>query len=429
MFAEQRPPSNAKPAGRAPLLFIFLTVFIDLLGFGIVIPLLPVYSQAYGASERELGLLFGCFSGMQFVFAPMWGRLSDRIGRRPVLIGGLVGTAASYVLFGLSNSMLLLFVSRILAGFFGANISTAQAYIADVTTPENRAKGMGLIGAAFGLGFTLGPWIGGELAAISPSMPGFLAAGLSISAAAFGYFKLAEPPRERRTSSRIFKLDQARHALRDPRIGIVLVLSFLFIFSWSAFESMFTAFSLHEFPQVFGVPQAIEHASFDDVIHAAPIVGRYMGFIGIMSAIIQGGFIRRLVPRFGETTLAVAGPVFLGLAFVVLCLAHSWALVIAACAIMPFGFGLNNPALQGLVSRASPQDQQGAYMGLNQSILSLARMAGPVCAGLVFGSLGPRSPFVMGSLVLLACALLAFYYRARYGASFPRQAAAGVAEA
>jgi len=428
MNAESERTESPPKTGRSPLLFIFLTVFIDLLGFGIVIPLLPVYSKAYGASERDLGLLFGCFSGMQFLFAPMWGRLSDRIGRRPVLIGGLVGTSASYVLFGLSNSMLLLFVSRLLAGFFGANISTAQAYIADVTTPENRAKGMGLIGAAFGLGFTLGPWIGGELAAISPSMPGFLAAALSISAAAFGYFKLAEPPRERRTSSRIFRLDQARHALKDSRIGIVLLLSFAFIFSWSAFESMFTVFSLHEFPQVFGVPQAIEHATFDDIIRAAPIVGRYMGFIGIMSAIIQGGLIRRLVPRFGETSLAVAGPVFLALSFVVLCVAHSWALVITACAIMPLGFGLNNPALQGLVSRASPQDQQGAYMGLNQSMLSLARMTGPVCAGLVFGAFGPRSPFAMGTAVLIACALLALYYRARFGATFSRTNAAPVAE-
>jgi MFS family permease len=429
MSPESARVESQKPVGRSPLLFIFLTVFIDLLGFGIVIPLLPVYTKAYGASERDLGLLFGCFSGMQFLFAPMWGRLSDRIGRRPVLIGGLIGTCASYVLFGLANSMTLLFVSRLLAGFFGANISTAQAYIADVTTQENRAKGMGLIGAAFGLGFTLGPWIGGELAGISPSMPGFLAAGLSLSAAAFGYVKLAEPPRTKRTSSRIFRLDQARHAYEDPRIGIVLLLSFAFIFSWSAFESMFTVFSLHEFPAVFHVPQAIEHATFDDIIHAAPIVGRYMGFIGIMSAIIQGGLIRRLVPRFGETALAVAGPVFLGLSFVVLCLASTWAVVIAACAIMPLGFGLSNPALQGLVSRASPAEEQGAYMGLNQSMLSLARMTGPMCAGLVFGAFGARSPFWMGAAVLLGCALLAMYYRARFGASFASSHAAPVAEA
>src|SRR5262245_6872744 len=223
--------STRSASGRSPLLFIFLTVFIDLLGFGIVIPLLPVYSDMYGADAQELGILFGCFSGMQFLFAPMWGRLSDRIGRRPVLIGGLVGTAASYLLFGLANSMPLLFVSRLLAGFFGANVSTAQAYIADVTTPENRAKGMGMIGAAFGLGFTLGPWIGGELAAISPGAPGFLAAGLSLCAAIFGYLKLPEPARERSGGTRVFRLDQARHAARDARIGIVLLLSFFFVFS------------------------------------------------------------------------------------------------------------------------------------------------------------------------------------------------------
>jgi multidrug resistance protein len=421
MSADKGNPTGATAAGRSPLLFIFLTVFIDLLGFGIVIPLLPVYTKAYGASESQLGILFGCFSGMQFLFAPMWGRISDRIGRRPVLIGGLVGTAASYVLFGLANSMTLLFASRLLAGFFGANISTAQAYIADVTTPENRAKGMGLIGAAFGLGFTLGPWIGGELAGWSPRMPGFVSAALSISAAAFGYFKLTEPARERRSSSRIFHLEQVRHALADSRIGIVLLMGFVFIFSWSAFESMFTVFSLREFPNIFGVPQAIEHATFDDIIRAAPIVGRYMGFIGIMSAIIQGGLIRRLVPRFGETTLAVAGPVILALSFVVLCLAQSWAVVIAACAIMPIGFGINNPALQGLVSRASPQAEQGAYMGLNQSMLSLARMTGPVCAGLVFRAFGPRSPFAMGTAVLVACALVAYYYHARYSATFARR--------
>src|SRR5690349_3175844 len=173
-----------KPAGggRSPLLFIFLTVFIDLLGFGIVIPLLPIYSENYHASEATLGLLFTSFSGMQFLFAPMWGRLSDRMGRRPVLIGGLIGTAFSYVLFANAHDLTMLFVSRLLAGFFGGNISAAQAYIADVTPPEKRAQGMGLIGAAFGLGFTFGPPLGGILSTYSMALPGYLAAGLSLAA-------------------------------------------------------------------------------------------------------------------------------------------------------------------------------------------------------------------------------------------------------
>jgi MFS family permease len=414
---------------RSPLLFIFLTVFIDLLGFGIVIPLLPVYSDMYGADAQELGLLFGCFSGMQFLFAPMWGRLSDRIGRKPVLVGGLLGTAAAYLLFGLAGSMPLIFLSRLLAGFFGANISTAQAYIADVTTQENRAKGMGLIGAAFGLGFTLGPWVGGELAHVSIHAPGFLAAGLSVSAAVFGFLTLREPEREKRSSSRIFHLEQVRHAFADGRIGLVLLMAFVFIASWSSFESMFLLFGLKDFPAAFHLPTSVENPTRQQIIAAAPIAGRYMGLIGILSAIVQGGLIRRLVPRFGETTLTILGPTFLGAAFVLIGFAPTWAVVIVACALMPLGFGLNNPALAGLVSRASPADEQGAYMGLNQSVLSLARMLGPLFAGFIFKHYSARAPFLVGSAILAVCALIAVYYRARYGATFPRRAAAPVAEA
>src|SRR5689334_16445878 len=229
-------------AGRSPLLFIFLTVFIDLLGFGIVLPHLPVYSKAYGADELTLGLLFSCFSGMQFLCAPMWGRLSDRIGRRPVLIGGLVGTAASYALFAFASSLPLLFASRLLAGFFGANISTAQAYIADVTPPEHRAKSMGLIGAAFGLGFTLGPLFGGELTSLSPMAPGFFACGLSLCAALFGALRLPEPARH--GGSRVFHVKQLERALGEPRISTLMLLTFLSVVAFGSFEAMFTRFGL-----------------------------------------------------------------------------------------------------------------------------------------------------------------------------------------
>lgn len=449
------PTPRASGTGRSPLLFIFLTVFIDLLGFGIVLPLLPVYSLTYHMNEVELALLFSCFSGMQFLFAPMWGRLSDRIGRRPVLIGGLIGTSAAYVLFGFAHGKTLLFASRLMAGFFGANISTAQAYIADVTTAENRAKGMGLIGAAFGLGFTFGPLIGGELSSehfatwlsslltrfsggewsasellfLRGGVPGFLAAALSLSAAAFGFFKLPEPPRASRKPTRLFGAKELRHALREPRLGLLLVLSFLFIFCFSAFESMFTRFGLALFPGVFNVPNAIEKASIEQILDAAPIAGRYMCGIGLFAAIIQGGLIRRLVPRFGETKLAVAGPCILGASFFLIGLAQSWWLVIFACALMPFGFGLNNPALYGLISRASPQDEQGAYLGMNQSISSLARMCGPPFAGALFVHFGPHSPFVAAAAILLGCTLLAAHYRARFGASYVASTQPGVAEA
>jgi DHA1 family tetracycline resistance protein-like MFS transporter len=417
---------TARGTGRSPLLFIFLVVFIDLLGFGIVIPLLPVYSKAFGASELELGLVFAAFSGMQLVFAPFWGRLSDRIGRKPILVGGLIGTAASYVLFAHADSLGMLLASRLLAGFFGANISTAQAYIADVTTHENRAKGMGLIGAAFGLGFTLGPFFGGELTRISPEAPGWFAAGFSFAAATFGWIKLPEPERKS-GESRLFGFGQVRRALAEPRIGVLFLLGYFFLFAFSSFEAMFTRFGLARFPEIFGVPQNLDNATLDEVMNAAPIAGRYLMGIGIISAIIQGGLIRRLVPRFGETKLAVAGPFLLGVGFLIVGFATTWTWVIVGCLVMPLGFGLNNPSLTSLVSRAVPAHEQGAFLGLNQSMSSFARMTGPPFAGFVF-RYGPEKPFLIGAGVLGIACLLARWYHARFGDTFPRRASGTATE-
>jgi MFS family permease len=415
----------APPAGggRSPLLFIFLTVFIDLLGFGIVIPLLPIYSKAYQASDVENGLLFASFSGMQFLFAPLWGRVSDRIGRKPVLVGGLLGTAGAYLLFANANSMALLFVARLLAGFFGANISTAQAYIADVTTPANRAKGMGMIGAAFGLGFTLGPWIGGELTHVSVRAPGYAAAALSLCAALFGWWRLAEPPRggaADRGASRAFGGAQISTALRTPRLSTLYLLSFLSIFAFSAFESTFARYGLARFPTWFGVDAAIESASFEQIMDAAPLTGRYLGVLGVISALIQGGLIRRLLPRYGETLLSTVGLAVLGLGLAIVAIAPSFPVVIVGCVVMPIGFGLNTPSLNGLISRASPEQEQGAYLGLNQSAASLARVCGPAFAGTAAQYVGVTSPFWCAAGVLAVGASIAWRYRARFGATFAR---------
>lgn len=404
------------------LITIFLTVLIDLLGFGIVIPLLPIYSQMYGASELELGILFSCFSAMQFLFAPLWGRLSDRIGRKPVLVGCLFGTAGAYVLFGLADSLTGLMVARLLAGFFGANISTAQAYIADVTDPKDRAKGMGLIGAAFGLGFTLGPLIGGELAhRVSVSAPGFYAAGFSGLAALFGLFMLKEPQVHRVDGSRTFGLASLKPIFGNPRVRTVIGLYFASIMAFAAFESMFIRFGLVKFPEVFyAETSGLDAAAteMERVLAAAPIAGRYLFIIGLISAFVQGGLIRRLVPRFGEIKLIVAGPILLGISLAILGLAPNWTVVILGCLFMPFGIGFNNPSLHSLISRSADPDKQGATLGVNQSMASLARVVGPVLAGLSFKYLGPESPLLLAALILFGAAFVAFLFGRKYGSTY-----------
>jgi DHA1 family tetracycline resistance protein-like MFS transporter len=366
------------------------------------------------------------YSAMQFVFAPFWGRLSDRIGRKPVLVGGLVGTAAAYALFATADSLAMLFVARLLAGFFGANVSTAQAYIADVTAPEDRAKGMGLIGAAFGLGFCLGPLLGGELTVVAPSAPGWFASGLSLLAALFGALVLREPARAAGRgpgrAARAFGTGEVRAAASEPRLSTLYVLSFAFVAAFACFESMFTVYGLARFPEVFGLERAVDDASVEEILRAAPVTGRYLAGIGIVSALIQGGLIRRLVPRYGETKLIVAGPAILGLGLAGIAFAPTWWFVVAACLVLPVGFGLNNPALSGLISRAAPPAEQGAYLGLQQSVASAARMVGPAAAGLAFQWSGPSSPFLLGAALLVLSTLLAWRYHRRYAATFPRAA-------
>jgi DHA1 family tetracycline resistance protein-like MFS transporter len=331
--------------------------------------------------------------------------------------------------------MNMLYLSRILAGFFAANVSAAMAYIADVTDQKDRAKGMGLIGAAFGLGFTFGPAIGGILsqhrhawlgdtATSLPSMPGFLAAALSLCAALFGWLKLSEPQTHARDATRLFDLHQLGAALRDRRVGTLIILNFMVIFAWAGFEGMFTRFGLAVFPTVFHQPVAIQNATMDDTIVAGKYAGYYMFFIGIVSAFIQGGLIRRLVPRFGEVKLLVAGPFFLAIALAVIGLSgvgRTWLGVMIGCALLPCGFGLSNPSIAGLMSRAAPDERQGSYLGMSQAAGSLARAVGPFVAGWLFG-FAPMVPFFAGAGLLLVATLIAMGYRGRYAATFPQDA-------
>ncbi|OLD27326.1 MAG: hypothetical protein AUJ04_04425 [Acidobacteria bacterium 13_1_40CM_3_55_6] len=280
---------------RSPLLVIFITVFIDLVGFGIVIPVLPFYAQGtkFGATPREVGLLFASYSVMQLIFAPVLGRLSDKYGRRPVLLISLIGTSLGFLILGFATTLWMLFLGRIIDGISGGNISTAQAYIADVTTKENRAKGMGLIGAAFGLGFVFGPAIGGVLSRWGINVPFLFAGTLAFANAILLYFVLPEtvtqdhPARISAASGRGWR--QLIESLKRPRLGFVLTIYFLSIVAFSIMTAVFSLFMMFRLGY--------------DAFHN----GWVFAYVGVISAIIQGGLIGKLVKRFGEPTLVIIG--------------------------------------------------------------------------------------------------------------------------
>jgi MFS family permease len=374
----------SEPTHKASLLVIFLTVFIDLLGFGMVLPLLPIYAKDFavqlGLEEGHsrigllIGLLMSSFSVMQFVFAPLWGRLSDRIGRRPVILIGLAGSVVFYALFGIATvlkSISLLFASRIGAGIAGATISTAQAYIADATSLKNRARGMALIGAAFGLGFTFGPLFG-FLAVPSGTGdpgpgPGYAAAGLSALALLLAYFKLPESlqPGNVAEERHWFDRSSLRDALSTPAIGLLLIAFFVCVLSFANFESTLSLVISDK--QGFGF-------GFRGVCLT-------FAYVGLVLTVVQGGIVRRLSGRVRESVMATSGAVIEIGGFVLLGWAAthaSLALLLAGLAVVVSGFAFITPSLNSLVSRWSDPRKQGGILGILQSVSSLARILGPM---------------------------------------------------
>lgn len=391
------PPAAApRPHGRALLSVLFLTVFIDLIGFGIVIPLLPLYAEQFGAGPVTVTWLVAIFSLMQFVFAPWWGQLSDRIGRRPVLLIGLFGSAASYLLFGLAQSLALLFVARALAGVMGANIGVAQAYIADVTPPEQRARGMGLIGAAFGLGFIFGPALGGLLSRYGMAVPFFAAAALSLANALLAVVRLPEPlsaeARARASGSRPGLRERLR-ALRQlggrSRLSRLYTASFLVTLAFAAMEATFSLWSARRWGLT---PERIAYL---------------FAFLGTVGVLIQGVGMGRLVRRFGERRLALIGAAALTLGLVGVTLAPSLLLLTAALTLFAFGQGTLLPSLSALISHSAGAAEQGRVLGASQSYSALARVLGPVLGGVAFARVGLDAPYFSGAgLAALALVML-----------------------
>jgi len=373
---------------------IFLTVFLDLVGFGIVLPLLPFYATELGASPFQVGLIIASYSGMQFLFAPVWGSLSDRYGRRRLLLLGLFGSAASYVVFGLARSLGVLLLSRVIAGVMGANIPVAQAYIADSTTAERRARGMGMIGAAFGLGFIFGPAIGGGLSPWGYGLPGFVAAGLSLSAATAAWRWLPESlaPENRihdgfgalsaiTGRARAAATVLGRKRLRDP-IGVF----FIGTLGFAGFTTIFPLF--------------LENPLGLHALHA----GAMFAFMGVVSATVQGGLIGPMVERHGERATAAFGGTLLAVGVVGMGLVHVIPATVVALLTVGLGWGLLAPSLQSLVSRRAHANEQGQVLGVNQSASALARVIGPVAAGWAYGALGPGLGFVAGGVVVAVAA-------------------------
>ena len=402
---------------RSPVVVIFTTVFIDLVGFGIVIPVLPFYAQgtAFNATPRTVGILFASYSVMQLIFSPILGNLSDKYGRRPVLLISIIGTGIGFLILGLARTLTMLFIGRILDGITGGNISTAQAYMADITSAENRAKAMGMIGAAFGLGFIFGPAIGGILSRWGIHVPFFFAAALCFANATLLYFRLPETIDRKNAAKEHVqrrRLRDAKRALKEPKLVFLLVIYFLFIMAFSIMTSSFSFYTMFRF-------------GYD-----AQETGYLFAYVGLIAVIIQGGLMGRLVKRFGEIPLVIIGALCFAISlfavpFVGPAAGGLGALLVGG-GVFSMGNSLATPALTSLASKSVGPEQQGIVLGVTQSTASLARAFGPSVSAVLINSsimhlgadgtlhnMSDRSLFVTfwtASAIMLVAFFLAFYY-------------------
>ena len=360
-------------------------MIVDLIGFGIVIPVLPFYAMEYGASATTVGMLLMVFAAAQFVCAPLWGRLSDRIGRRPVLLFTVAGTALSLAMLGFADSLALLFAARILGGVFAANISVASAYITDVTAEADRTVWMGRLGACFGIGFVIGPAIGGGLSPLGYAVPMLFAAGIGAINWGVALFALSEPPRHEVHSGE----SQSRgEVLRDPLIRRLCLANLVFSLAVTQLETVF-AFLM-----------------FDRFGYDAAEVAFILVAMAVVMGGIQGGGMRALSGRFSEPKLLAVGSCLLAVAFVFVPLAPSVAWLMVPLFVSAVGRAIAQPSLISLVSLQATTQNRGSVMGAFQSAASLARVLGPAAAGVLY-DVRLAAPFLLAAALLLGVAGLA----------------------
>jgi MFS transporter, DHA1 family, tetracycline resistance protein len=379
---------------------LFLTVFIDLVGFGIVLPLLPFFANHFGVSKIMVAGLSSVFSLMQFLCAPLWGRLSDRIGRRPVLLITLAGSTISYLALGFCTNYWQVFGTRVLAGIFGGNIAVATAYMADITPLEKRSQGMGLIGAAFGLGFVLGPGIGALIAhfAENPAYPeqvyhaiggvAGLICGINFLVACWTLVESRPSDVREKAKTAALQSMSLQQVLSIRIVGFLILLYFVVGFAFANFENFF-ALLIHQNFQ-FGVKEG----------------SYFFLFIGLVVATVQGGLIGRLVKKFGEPKLIIGGCILSAFGIILIPFSHHvWHILIALTGL-GLGQGLNRSSILGLISQNISADEQGAVLGVAQSSGSLARIVGPIIGGMLFDHVGAAVPFVCAGLLVLVTLVL-----------------------
>jgi len=381
---------------RRTLTLIFLTVFLDLLGVGILIPILPFLVRQFQTDATTVGLLSLSYSAAQFVATPILGVLSDRYGRRPILVFSIFGSAMGYFLFGWAGSLWLMFFARIVDGITGGNISTAQACIADISSPADRAKNFGIIGMAFGLGFIIGPALGGFLSKIDIHAPAYAAGGMALVTSLFAYFLLPETlPVERRKAgaaewSDLNPLRPVVAAFRNEALRVLLVSLFLLNFAFAALQTNFSLFTLARFAW-------------------GPEDNAWVfAFIGLMVAFNQGFLVRKLLPIWKERPLALAGYAFFALGFLWIAVAPAGWMMYPASGLIAVGSSFTNPTLTAFISQRVSDREQGSMLGTTQAVLSLTRVVGPLWAGLVFDHFGTGAPYSTGAVFIVVAALCAW---------------------
>ena len=383
------------------LFIIFLTVFIDLVGFGIIIPMNPYLAEAFGASPLEVGLLMSVYSLMQFLFSPVWGQISDRIGRRPVILISLLGASVAHLGFAFATTFWGLVVARTFAGLFGGNLSAAMAYIADITSEKDRSKGMGMIGAAFGLGFILGPWFGAEFGKIGmylgsqpplgQSFPAVAASAICLLNFIFAIKALPEsrqPGAAAAAASHGLRFHRVVQAFRTPVLNVLILLLFINTFALAHVEAYLFLFVQDQFKWTF------TQASYG------------FAYIGVIMVITQGYLIRKFLPRVGERKMLVVGLSLSTVGFALCSFGANLWLLATGVTAMGFGYGLTNPSLNGSISLASGRDVQGNNLGVSQSLSSMARIVGPPTGGILYQQISPAAPFASAALVIFCAGVL-----------------------